>query len=112
MTPDKDKSNSAVLDVSRKVYETSLALYPKDLRTDFGEEMVEVFEEQISDAYQEHGMCGVLNVWTHAVREFVGIAIVKRMLVPAFAIITAFVLMIWLAGFMVTPVVIDKACGH
>jgi len=33
-------SFSAVLEVSRKVYATSLILYPKELRREFGTEMV------------------------------------------------------------------------
>jgi len=111
----QSRSDSAVIDVSRKVYETSLALYPEDLREAFGEEMVEVFEEQIADAYQEQGLRGLLRVWLCAAREFVGIALTGQLaerLVPVFAVVTAFALMLWLAGFMVTPVVMDKACGR
>jgi len=108
-------SDSAVIEVSRKVYETSLALYPKDLRDDFGDEMIEVFEEQITDAYQEHGVRGLLRVWLCATREFFSIALtgqIAERMVPVLAVVTAFVLMLWLAGFMATPIVMDKACGR
>lgn len=106
---------SPVIDVSRKVYESSLVLYPQELREEFGEEMVEVFEEQITNAYEEQGIRGVLKIWLCTAREFVSIAIsgqLAQRLVPVFAAATALALMVWLAGFMVTPVVVDKACGH
>lgn len=115
MMQDKEKSGSAVLDVSRKVYETSLVLYPEELREEFGEEMVEVFEEQVADAYQEHGVRGVLAVWWCAAREFIHIALASQVaerVAPVIGVVTAFALMLWLAGFMVTPVVMDKACGR
>ena len=115
MPRSESSAESAVIEVSRKVYETSLALYPKDLREEFAGEMAEVFEEQIVDAYQEQGVRGLLRVWLCAAREFVGIAITSQLaerLVPVFAAVTAFALMLWLAGFMATPVVVDKACGR
>jgi len=109
------KCNTAVLEVSRKVYEGSLALYPAGLREEFGGEMVEVFEEQIADAYTERGVRGLLEVWLCTAHEFVSIALTGQLaqrMVPVAAAITALALMVWLAGFMVTPVVVDKACGH
>jgi len=115
MTQVNDRSISAVLDVSRKIYETSLVLYPDDLREEFGEEMVEVFQEQVTDAYAERGVRGLIGVWFCAAREFFAIALsgqpVQRM-VPILAVGTAFALMVWLAGYMAAPRVVGKACGH
>ncbi len=116
MTQGKDRSASAVLEVSRKIYETSLGLYPDDLRKEFGDEMVEVFEEQVTDAYTERGLPGLLRVWFCAAREFVSIALtgqIAERMVPILAVGTAFALMLWLAGFMApATTVVDKACGH
>ena len=115
MTQDNDKSASAVLEVSRRVYETSLILYPEDLREEFGDEMVEVFEEQASDAYAERGFSGLVRVWFCAGREFVSIALTGQLaerMVPILAVGAAFALMVWLAGFMFTPIGVDKVCGR
>ena len=110
------KTDSAVIDASCKIYETSLAFYPDDLRSEFGEEMVEVFEEQLSDAYGAQGIRGFLRIWLCTVREFVTIAVtgqLARCTVPVLAVATAFVLMIWLAGFMAPPAhSVDKLCGR
>jgi len=59
-------SVSAVLEVSRKVYATSLVLYPNELRREFGAEMVEVFDEQVSEAYSRSGFPGLLRAWLSA----------------------------------------------
>src|SRR3974377_1737575 len=112
MTAVKERAGSAVLDASRKVYETSLAFYPHDLREEFGEEMVEVFEEQVAEAYQERGLPGVFRIWWCTAREFVVINLTPRRLVPVFAAVTALVLMVWLAGFMANPMAMGKSCGH
>ena len=116
MTQDRERSGSAVLEVSRKIYETSLVLYPEDLRKEFGEEMVEVFEEQVSDAYAERGLRGLIRVWLCAAREFVSIALTGQLaerMVPIVAVGAAFALMVWLAGFMAPAVsAADKVCGR
>lgn len=115
MMPDKDSSSSTVLDISRKVYETSLALYPEDLREEFGDEMVEVFEEQVADAYEEKGVRGVVGVWICAAREFLKIAMASQIAeraAPVIGAVSAFGLMLWLAGFMATHAIADKVCGH
>ena len=58
MTHVNGNSVSTVLEVSRKVYATSLVLYPNELRREFGAEMVEVFDEQVSEAYSRSGFPG------------------------------------------------------
>jgi len=110
------KTESPIIEVSRKVYETSLSFYPDDLRTDFGEEMIEVFEQQISEAYKENGTRGLLQVWLCAAREFVSIALTSQLtqrMVPVVAAITALALMLWLGGFMVAPIsAAGGGCGR
>lgn len=72
-------SVSAVLEVSHKLYERSLVVYPSELRRDFGAEMVEVFDKQVSEAYSRSGFPGLLRVWLSATREFVTIALPGRL---------------------------------
>ena len=116
MTQDRDRSGTSVLEVSRKIYETSLVLYPEDLREEFGEEMVEVFEEQATDAYIERGFMGLVRVWLCAAREFVSIALTGQLaerMVPIVAAATALALMVWLAGFMApATITAGKVCGR
>lgn len=104
-------SVSAVLEVSHKIYERSLVLYPSDLRRDFGAEMLEVFDEQVSKAYSESGFPGLLLVWFSAMREFVTIALPGRLaerMLPIVAVTAALALMLWFAGYI--GYVMETAC--
>jgi len=109
-------SVSAVLEVSRKVYATSLVLYPNELRREFGAEMVGVFNEQISEAYSRSGFPGLLRVWFSATREFVTIALPGRLverMVPIAGVTATLAFMMWFAGYIVY--VMETAysgCGH
>jgi hypothetical protein len=109
-------SVSDVLEGSHTVYERSLVLYPKDLRRDFGAEMVEVFDEQISEAYSESGFPGLLRVWFGATRELVTVALHARLaerIVPIVAVTATLALMTWFAGYI--GYVMETACpgcGH
>jgi hypothetical protein len=103
--------NSSVLEVSRKVYQSSLALYPSELRRDFGAEMVEVFHEQVSEAYFRRGFPGLLRVWFRATREFVTVALPARLsehMVPIVGATAALALMAWFAGYVLY--VMETAC--
>ena len=116
MTHVNGNSASTVLEVSRKVYATSLVLYPNELRREFGAEMVEVFDEQVSEAYSRRGFSGLLRVWFSATREFVTIALPGRLgerLVPIVAVTTGLALIVWFAGYI--GYVMETACpgcGH
>ena len=102
---------SSVLGVSREFYERSLVLYPSELRREFGAEMVEVFDEQVSEAYSESGFPGLLRVWFSATREFVTIALPGRLAertVPIVAVTAALALMVWFAGYV--GYVMETAC--
>jgi hypothetical protein len=116
MTHANGNSVSAVLEVSRKVYATSLVLYPNELRDEFGAEMVEVFDEQVSEAYSRSGFPGLLRVWFSATREFVTIALPGRLterMLPIVAVTAALALLVWFAGYI--GYVMETACagcGH
>jgi|SRR5208283_281437 len=49
--------------LSCRVYAALLFLYPFTLRRQFGEEMVEVFADQMRDACQRDGWVGGMGVW-------------------------------------------------
>ena len=109
----KGNSASTVLEVSHKVYARSLVLYPSELRHDFGAEMVEVFDEQVSEAYSRSGFPGFLCVWFSAMREFVTIALPRRLaerVVPIVAVTATLALMIWFAGYV--GYVMGTACPN
>ena len=116
MTVVNANSVSVVLEVSRKVYATSLVLYPNELRREFGTEMVEVFDEQVSEAYSRSGFPGLLRVWFSATREVVTIALPGRLaerMAPIVAVTAALALMVWFAGYI--GYVMETACpgcGH
>ena len=111
-----DRYNSPIFDVSRKVYERSLICYPKNLRDDFGSEMMEVFDEQVSDAYSRSGFVGILRVWFSAMREIVMVALPGRFAeraIPIVAVTVTLAFMLWFASYI--GYVMETACpgcGH
>jgi hypothetical protein len=99
-----DKYNSPILDLSHKAYETSLICYPKDLRDDFGSEMMEVFDEQVSDAYGRSGFVGILRVWFRVTREIVMVALPGRFAPGAVPIVGVTVMLAFLVSLRATSV--------
>ena len=49
--------------LSSRVYSAILLLYPRTLRREFGQEMVEVFSEQVCDARRLDGWLGEMKLW-------------------------------------------------
>ena len=101
-----------MLDVGHRVYEISLVFYPRDLRADLGNEMVEVFDEQASEAYSRRGYSGLLHVWFRAMRELVTVAFPGRLAdraVPLVAVTATSVLMLWFASYI--SQVMETACS-
>jgi hypothetical protein len=70
--------------LSMKVYSGILLLYPTDLRRDFGPDMIELFGEDLDDAWRKHRFAGVFRVWWCAVCEFWRIAWPEQRASPAF----------------------------
>ena len=68
---------------SAVIYRGILCLYPVDLRYRFGEEMAEVFtddlEDALIDAHRTHRLAPVARVWWHALSEILAIAIPGRL---------------------------------
>jgi hypothetical protein len=68
-----------LLRMSCRLYAWMLALYPLALRTRFGNEMADVFEQQIRDAWQCHRFTGVARVWSSAAEELILVALPARL---------------------------------
>jgi hypothetical protein len=69
--------------LSSHIYGRLLALYPEDLRRDFGADMAVVFEEDLETARREEGMRGAIRVWRCALGEFLRYALPHRASSPA-----------------------------
>ena len=103
---------SALLEVSHKVYESILIFFPKDLRGDFGSEMIEVFDEQAWEAYSRRGSSGLLRVWFSATWEIVTVAFPSRLAgrgIPIIAVTTTLAFMLWFASYI--SYVMETACS-
>ncbi len=46
-----------------RIYSAILLLYPRSLRREFGQEMVEVFSDQLRDARRLGGWLGEMKLW-------------------------------------------------
>ena len=65
--------------MNARIYSILLSLYPAELRTEFGAEMVQVFLEDLEDSARTRGFFGVARVWRRSLEELLAIAL------PAFA---------------------------
>ena len=110
MRPAKNKF--VILDVSHQAYESSLIFYPRDLRGDFGNEMIEVFDEQAREAYSRRGFSGLLRVWLSATREIVTVAFPSRLVgraIPIVVVTATLAVMLWFASYI--SYVMETACS-
>ncbi len=106
------KNKSVILDISHQVYESSLIVYPRDLRGDFGNDMIEVFDEQAWEEYSRRGFSGLLSVWFRAMREIVTVAFPGRLVehaIPIFAVTATLAFMLWFASYI--SYVMETACS-
>jgi hypothetical protein len=69
---------TAILRLSCRLYGWLLVLYPSRLRSRFGEEMTDVFEQQIREAWQLNLFPGVARVWSSAAEELLLVALPAR----------------------------------
>jgi len=63
------------LHLSCWLFRILLLLYPSHLRHEFGQEMVDVFRQEIEDAYYEVGWRGCLQVWGRTGVEILVVAL-------------------------------------
>ena len=91
--------------MSRRVYQFILYAYPSRLRTEFGSDMMSLFEQQLIDARREGGFWQVCRVWAWALWEsseaFASMAVAYGS-IGALSILSSsalFLLFFWVAGF-------------
>ena len=100
-----------VLEVGHKVYKSLLIFYPSDLRGDFGNEMIEVFDENAWDVYSRRGVSGLLRIWFNATREIVTVAFPRlaERGIPIIAVTATLAFMLWVASYI--SYVMETACS-
>ncbi|MGB7731761.1 MAG: hypothetical protein WBL50_27330 [Candidatus Acidiferrum sp.] len=61
------------------IYGCLLIAYPRELRVRFGADMVEVFEDQLSEAVMQCGRSGIVSLWGTALWELASVAVPSRL---------------------------------
>ena len=67
-------------------YSRLLILYPGDLRRDFGPEMLEAFEQDLSAECAAGSIIGAIRVWRITLRESIRIGLPAWLQIPAVAV--------------------------
>jgi hypothetical protein len=70
------------LKLSASVYSILLFLYPEELRQDFGDEMVDVFEQQLWGEWMESGVAGMIRAWARVLWELLWVALPIQLCAP------------------------------
>jgi hypothetical protein len=65
------KAFTTVVRTSCRVYGFLLPLYPSYLRTEFGPQMADVFEQQIQEQCMQDGLYGAARVWFDVFSELI-----------------------------------------
>jgi hypothetical protein len=66
--------------LSLRVYRTMLMAYPKKFREHYETQMVQVFRDSFREAYQDHGVPGVIDLWLHTFADLLVTAFIERMM--------------------------------
>jgi hypothetical protein len=79
---------------SVRLYERLLLLYPRELRCEFGSEMILAFADDLETAWGDARIAGVAQVWWYALRELLTVALPaqrsnRSVLVPALSFLLA-----------------------
>jgi hypothetical protein len=61
--------------LSSYIYSGILVLYPADLRRDFGDEMADVFAQDLAEMWRSRRLGGVFDVWRRVLCEVTSIAL-------------------------------------
>lgn len=70
--------HTSMLSFSSRLYRWMLLVYPRDLRSEFGCEIAETFDLQLSGSWRSERVRGVIRIWTRSVLEFLIIAVAYR----------------------------------
>jgi len=98
---------NAPVRASLQLYGVIVRLYTATLQQQFGAEMLDVFEEQIEEAWAARGVAGLLQAWWCVFAEVIQDPAPRRVFqllfgVPMLSLTTAsffFVLLFWASGF-------------
>jgi hypothetical protein len=85
---------NALLIRSVWLYERLLLLYPRELRCEFGSEMILAFADDLEAAWGDARIAGVAQIWWYALREMLTVALPAQrsnpcVLVPALSFLLA-----------------------
>ena len=74
----RNSTLSTVLRTSCRLYDLLLPLYPSALRHQFGQDMADVFEQQIRGECGQHGLSGLARVWSSVASEIIWYAVPRE----------------------------------
>jgi hypothetical protein len=89
---------------SSRLYRWMLLAYPHELRSEFGCEIAQTFDLQLSDGWRSKRMWGVISVWTRVILEFFGIAVAYRVRLLTVPCISTVITAIVFSALMATPI--------
>jgi hypothetical protein len=64
------------------IYGRLLNFYPRELRAEFGNDMVEVFEDLLCEVTARRGISGLASVWGTSLWELMSVAMPSRLQKP------------------------------
>jgi hypothetical protein len=101
---------STLVKQSRDLYRLFIKLYPDTLQRQFAAEMLDVFEEQIAEAWTGKGVSGCARVWCCVMAEVLHgpatLGFLQVLSVPVISLLSSsalFLLFFWVTG-------LAKAC--
>ena len=79
---------SPAVSMSNQVFRRFVILYPADLRRAFGDDLADVFSQQIETAWEENAWRGIAGAWLNVLGDCASITlpyVAARLAVPALA---------------------------
>lgn len=86
---------SPAVAISNEAFRRLLILYPPDLRREFGDDLAEVFSQQIETAWEENAWRGIAGAWLNVLADYAAITLpclAARLAVP---VLTAVISSVW-----------------
>lgn len=82
--------------LSTSLFRLIFACYPSELKRAFGDEIVQVFEQDLSNAICEHGIGGAIIVWRRAFLEIFSICLPYQLATSTF--VAPVISLFWCSG--------------
>jgi hypothetical protein len=77
------KGHERAVETSQRVYRALLRAYPRELRNDYGDEMVRCFRDLSREAVERGGRLGLAALWAHTLPEWLSTALKERSIMLA-----------------------------